>query len=55
MVLAVIDVERFAFTSLEPDGEFDGTDHVGHVGEVTTLVAVFQNLDGLILRYGTLE
>ncbi|MEX1115812.1 MAG: hypothetical protein WEB53_11230, partial [Akkermansiaceae bacterium] len=37
------------------DGKLDGADHVGHVGEVTTLAAVSQNFHGLILLDGQLK
>ena len=40
MVLPRSHVERLESTSLEPDGEFDGTNHIGYVGEVTAVAAV---------------
>ena len=48
-------VEGLECASLEPDGEVDGADYVGHVGEVTTLAPVSQNLDWLVLLDGPLE
>ena len=40
MVLPCSHVERLESASLESDGEFDGTNHVGYVGEVTAVAAV---------------
>ena len=55
MVFACSYVEGFKSASLEPDGEFDGTNHVGYVGEIAALAAVSQNCDWAVLLDGSLK
>ncbi len=55
MVLPRSHVERLESSSLIPDGEFYGADHVGYVGEIAAVAAVPQNCDGAVLLDGSLK
>ena len=55
MVLPCSHVERLESASLESDGEFDGADHVGYVGEIAAVAAIPQHCDGAVLLDGSLK